>query len=143
MPFTQLINNLKDFEDSIEDLIIELVDEQKAIELNSLEQLAKGKDANADPIAPKYTPFTVRIKRAKGQPTDKVTLFDTGDFYEGFKVVKSDDEFYLTSTDEKTEKIKAKYGEDIFGLTEESKDILNKELLPELLKAFRKSVLNE
>ena len=31
-----------------------------------------------------YTPATVAIKRAKGQPTNRVTLRDTGDFHNDF-----------------------------------------------------------
>lgn len=138
MAFETLIKELKDFEMSIEDLVIEFVDEAQAIELNSFAQLHQGRDANDDPIAPAYTPFTVKIKRAKGQPTNRVTLFDTGDFYEGFKVVKSQNEFFVTSTDEKTASLKRKYGDDIFGLTDDSKDELRKEITPLLIQSFRK-----
>jgi hypothetical protein len=33
-----------------------------------------------------YSPFTEVIKQSKGQPTDKVTLKDTGDFYRSMEI---------------------------------------------------------
>jgi len=40
-----------------------------------------------------YSPFTVIIKGKKGQPTDRVTLKDTGGFYKTFDTKTGDSEF--------------------------------------------------
>lgn len=64
-----------------------------------------------------YTPFTVAMKKQKGQPYDRVTLRDTGAFHGSFTIVFDPDSFYLTSTDPKTEELIEKYGPEIFGLT--------------------------
>lgn len=64
-----------------------------------------------------YSPRTVKNKRRKGQPYTRVTLKDTGAFYEGFKVIADSGGFYVTSTDAKTEKLVEKYGSAIFRLT--------------------------
>jgi len=38
-------------------------------------------------IGGEYTPFTKQLKQEKGQPTDRITLKDTGDFYMSFDVI--------------------------------------------------------
>lgn len=67
-----------------------------------------------------YAPRTIANKKRKGQPYTRVTLKDTGAFYEGFKVVANSEGFYVTSDDDKTEKLIAKYGPSIFRLTAEN-----------------------
>lgn len=65
-----------------------------------------------------YSPVTVAIKKRKGQPTTRVTLRDTGDFHKGVHVVVDNEGFYVTSQDRKTEELVAKYGPEIFRLTD-------------------------
>lgn len=59
------------------------------IEFNK-EQLRDGTDALGQTIntigGSPYRPYTIKIKKAKGQPTNVVTLKDTGEFYKTFKV---------------------------------------------------------
>ena len=87
-------------------------------------QMYDGLDANGQPIQPAYTPFTVAIKKTKGQPTDRVTLKDTGSFYRKQFVRFHADHAVIDSKDKKAEDLKAKYGEDIFGLNEPSRERL-------------------
>lgn len=65
-----------------------------------------------------YTPYTISIKEIKGQPTDRVTLRDTGAFHRSFMVEVGPDSFYITATDPKTQDLVNKYGGKIFGLLE-------------------------
>lgn len=67
-----------------------------------------------------YTPVTIMIKKRKGQPTTRVTLKNTGAFYEDMHIVYTSDGFYVTSADKKTEELKTKYGPGIFRLTDEN-----------------------
>lgn len=87
-------------------------------------RLKEGERADGTVIEPPYTLFTIMVKERKGQPTDRVTLFDTGDFYGAFTAEASGDTLFLSSSDWKTEKLERKYGEAIFGLTEEDKEKL-------------------
>lgn len=71
------------------DLIFKLSEIQnKAIEFNR-EQLQEGKDVNDNTIntigGNPYRPYTVRIKKSKGQETNIVTLKDSGKFYKTFR----------------------------------------------------------
>ncbi|MCC3156437.1 hypothetical protein LJ737_04265 [Hymenobacter sp. 15J16-1T3B] len=82
-------------------------------------QLAAGLDADGQPIGPEYAPLTVAIKQLKGQPTDRVTLRDEGDFYAGvISQLTGQQSFELVGTDPKTDELQYKYGEAILGLTD-------------------------
>lgn len=90
-----------------------------------------------------YTISTVKIKRKKGQPYNRVTLRDKGDFYNSLHVKFDDYGFYVTSTDEKAPELLAKYGKTIFRLTNENLSILLKNYIkPSLQERFKHYVLN-
>jgi len=69
--------------------------QDEVIRLNQ-EQLSIGIDSNDKKIqtlkgtifGQAYSPYTVTIKKLKNQPYNIVTLKDTGDFYDSFKVRK-------------------------------------------------------
>jgi hypothetical protein len=84
-------------------------------------QMYAGIRSTGTEIKPLYAPLTILIKDQKGQPTDRVTLKDTGEFYAGVFVDVNSETFEIDSTDEKSEALKGKYGDRIFGLTPESK----------------------
>ena len=116
----EMRSNLKKLDPSklIDESLKEL--ESYIIALNTRKQLYdKGIDSTGRPLRP-YTNFTKSIKRRKGQPVNRTTLKDTGDFYEGFKVKEYGNFLELMSTDNKSQKLKDKYGTDIFGLTPEN-----------------------
>lgn len=100
-------------------------------------QLNQGIRADGSAITPYYKPQTVEIKREKGQLTDRVRLYDTGDFYESIFVEVFEDAFDLDATDEKTAALKAKYGSDILGLTADNKRILADYLKPQFVTQLK------
>lgn len=86
-------------------------------------------------IGGSYKPFTIEMKKLKGQPFNRVTLFDTGAFYAGFFVKVFDRGWELNSRDPKRNKLKNRWGDDIFGNTEEDeKDFNKQQVLPDLLE---------
>jgi len=121
-----------------EDSLLKIIKANQAgvIDLN-LSQLQDGKDAFGKEITPPYSPLTVLIKKSKGQPTDRVTLRDEGDFYRKFTLESQKFPMTLDSTDLKTPKLMEKYGSEIFGLTEKSKDELVEEIKPEVQDYYR------
>lgn len=86
------------------------------------EQLFAGINADGENIKPEYAPRTVAIKNKKGQPTDRVTLRDTGEFYAGIFLEPREDIYVIDSADEKTDALVKKYGEEIFDLATKNKD---------------------
>lgn len=93
------------------------------------DQMFSGYDGRGKKIEPEYTPFTVSIKRQKGQPTDRVTLHDTGDFYSSLRVEFDEGGFYVTSDDSKAAELLEKYGTNIFRLSNQNLTILIREYL--------------
>lgn len=85
-----------------------------------------------------YSEVTIQIKRAKGQPVNRVTLRDTGDFHKRFYVIANNDSFRVWSSDGKTRELYAKYGE-IFGLTEENlRNLVERYIYPRIIKETNK-----
>lgn len=93
------------------------------IDMNAQDQLyAKGVNrlgVRIDEYQP-YRPLTIQVKIEKRQPYDRVTLKDTGEFYDSFYVETAEDRFYIKASDEKTNWLIKKYGAEIFGLTNNS-----------------------
>ena len=105
------------------------------------DQMFAGRRADGQAIKPRYAPFTIAEKDRKGQPTDRVTLLDTGAFYEGMYVHFSRALFETDSLDPKTAELMDKYRDIIFGLNRESLEYFINEFYREALqKEFRKSL---
>lgn len=93
----------------------------------------KGIDGKGNKLL-EYKPFTVAIKRQKGQPTNRTTLEDTGSFYRGFDLIFTDqDSIGVFSRDEKTPELIEKYGADIFTFTSENIKEINSNIFEENL----------
>jgi len=96
LPLRSLLNTIISLD--VDSLALEIARQptlQKlVIELNTKDQLyTKGEDSFNRKLKGKtivrdgqYSPLTVKIKKAKGQPTNRVTLHDTGEFYASFVV---------------------------------------------------------
>ena len=117
------------------------INEAQICELNSEQQLYEyGVNALGVDISDyqPYAPLTIGIKRSKGQPSDRVTLRDNGDFHGSFFVKFGKDGMEIDATDSKRDKLVGKYGKQIFGLTQESKTYVSNEILkPELLDEIK------
>lgn len=115
------------------------------VDLNTEEQLqnhgVNSLGVSINSYAP-YSPKTVYLKQKKGQPWNRVTLRDTGHFHGTFQIGFLPDGFQISSADSLTPTLTSKYGDEIFGLTEESKEYLKKSItLPELLEELNKRLL--
>lgn len=91
--------------------------ERAIVDLNR-QQMYAGNDANDKFITPEYTDYTVEKKIEKGQPFDRVTLYDEGDFYQSMFLQPFGSEFEVQATDYKTGALKEKYGENILGISD-------------------------
>ena len=105
-------------------------------------QMFEGKRADGSFIVPEYAPATIVRKQKKGQPTDRVTLKDTGSFYSKIFVTIASRNVFISSSDSKTGKLTGKYGERIFGISDESSAGLREK--SEILLVRRiKSIINQ
>ena len=117
------------------------------IEFNQ-DQLQAGQDALGQKIntiggAP-YRPYTVIVKKAAGQPTDKVTLFDTGKFYKTFKVRLVQDGYEIIADFKKdSDDIRDNFSSqfDFMGLDNESlTELVRETIFPKLAQLLRKQL---
>ena len=128
-----------DFERAI--LNIVSFNDQKALNLNRDDQLFKGgSDANGDLLQPEYADLTIFLKTMSGQPTDRVTLRDTESFHNSFFLDASKFPLRISATDSKTGELMDKYGEDIFGLDDESQAEFNEYILDDIQEALKKAL---
>ena len=138
---------LRAFKDSLPMLLEDIVRDKEDVIVSAIadDQLYRrginGKGQKIMDYMP-YAERTIKNKKRKGQPTTRVTLRDTGAFHESMYVVFDSEGFYITASDDKTEKLVDKYGEEIFRLTDKNftriiRSHIRKELTKRLKRAIR------
>lgn len=139
----ELIAKIIELRDNINDYIrLEVIEDEAFIcDMNSENQLfEKGitrEGIKINSYAP-YSKNTIAVKIAKGQPTNRVTLKDTGEFHASFVVYTDDTKFFIDAKDWKTNKLGEKYGEEIFGLTDENiNELIWEYIYPALMNKVR------
>lgn len=84
------------------------------------EQMFSGITAGGNSIRPfPYAKSTINYKRRKGQPTDRITLKDSGDFYESIQVEARPVDFVISTQITYSIFLVDRYA-DILGLTAEN-----------------------
>jgi hypothetical protein len=111
-----------------------------AIADQQAEQMFSGEKSDGGEILPDYTDLTIALKKEKGQPTDRVTLRDTGSFQNKISVAVKSDRFTISSSDDKTGKLESKYGKQIFGLNTQHLEEYGREVFKPKLKQYIEEV---
>lgn len=129
--FKRLLDNINKLD--INDIFNQLWSDNKTqnfiIELNTegqpTSQLFKfGIDSKGVSLGD-YSDFTIQLKIEDGQPFDRITLKDTGDFYETFVVRPLKKGFSLNANPNKDgDNLFKNFGEDIVGLTKDNEIVL-------------------
>lgn len=137
-----LINELKAFQESADTVVIGIVREKQGFILGlNRDQLFSGKDANGDEILPPYAESTVKRKRRKGSPYDRVTLKDEGEYHQSLEIDFGPDSFLIGSNDSKAIYLERRYGKSVYGLNAQSISELSDEVKPGLIDNLRKRIL--
>lgn len=117
-------------------LIIDLNTESQLYEegINSLgEKLSE--------IGGDYSPITIQKKEQKGQPTDRITLKDTGKFYKSFRVYFSGGDLIIVANPYKGDtNLYEDWGKEIIGLTDENLDLVKTVAQKKLLEIINKKI---
>ncbi len=88
-----------------------------------------------------YSKKTKAIKQAKGQPINRVTLFDTGDFYKSFAINPTVDGFDIVAdTLKEDQDLIDRWGKEILGLTDDSLNEVVFRIVPLLQDYLRKQL---
>ena len=116
-----LVYRLRKFKPVLEDALKEEIERYQDFITDSIRiQLDMGIDGYYDEIRPPYAPRTIKRKIKKGQPTDRVTLKDTGKFYDSLYLEFDEGGFRILSNDEKAKYLIAKYGSPILRVDNEN-----------------------
>lgn len=108
--------------------------------------LAKGVNSQGidlESIGGSYAPLTIILKQEKGLPFDRVTLFDTGEFYNSFSVTAEKDGFVIfADTIKENNDLRKRWGPDILGLTDESIAELSEQLIEKFSMLIKQKLLS-
>lgn len=118
--------------------------QDEIIRLNTIDQLYnEGIDSNGESLGI-YQPFTIQVKQRKGQPTDRVTLYDEGDFYRSFVVIVHPDAFEIDADDfsKYDRPLFEVYGDDVAGLTDFNKRRIQQVILVKMIDYVRRTLLS-
>jgi hypothetical protein len=120
-----MIDKLKKFQNNTSEIIKGIITANQSIivDMNTQDQLFEKGIDNKGTKLDSYHPYrqsTIKIKQMKGQPTNRVTLRDTGEFQSSFYLDIKDDSFEIKASDRKTSELMRNYSPDIFGLTDQN-----------------------
>ncbi len=111
-----VMRSLFDQEEDLKDLIIKLNTQDQLFE-----QGIDSQSVTLESIGGKYSDVTISFKQTDNLPFDRITLFDTGAFYESFSVTYEMGGIVINAdTIKDTGDLRERWGNDILGLTDES-----------------------
>ena len=128
-------------------ILLDKVIQQRIISLNIFNQLfdegINSVGVKLDVIGGEYSPYTIEAKKGKGQPVDRITLRDTGAFYESFYITLGSTYFDINANPIKdgVDILKDRWGEDVLGLTSEIIELLGNILKPLIIEELKNEIL--
>jgi len=118
------------------------------IYLNTIDQLfEKGEDSlgrKLEDVGGSYSPYTIMKKLEKGQPFDRVTLKDTGEYYDSYRIVEPSGADYImiiTNPIKEGKNIEQEWGGYIVGLNQENKQWLIDEVRQRFVPKLKEALL--
>lgn len=139
----RFIRTIKELESSVFPTLKNTIDRNKGVLLDKQEdQLDDGKDSLGISFIPSYAESTIKTKKRKGQPTDRVTLKDTGDLYRSLNIETNSNQMIITANVEYFKYLVRHYDSNIIlGLEKEFlRDFIIKYFKPELLRTWRQII---
>lgn len=106
--------------------------------------LYAGIGSDGDEIYPDYTNYTKDIKDQLQQPTNRVTLKDTGNFYKSIVLKFNAKSIFFDATDYKYPSLRRKYQADgnvLLGITDEDLVDLRELIKPDFIQLIRQNTL--
>lgn len=138
--FDELRNKVKRLKDTVNKEIRSTVDANKGlIKDEQVKQFFAGKDANTKAIVPDYAISTKIIKESKNQPTNRVTLRDSGELYKSISVIAKKETYEINTGVEYFKYLVTKYDQnELLGLQQQFKqDFTQRYIIPNISKRFK------
>ena len=106
--------------------------------ITKIQLFEKGEDGQGISLG-EYTPFTIEIKKAKGQRTDHITLRDKGTFHKSYKLTI--DGLVTADAQKEDTNLVTEFGADILVLSDKGQDVMIKSFVREdLQNLLRKQI---
>ncbi len=143
------MSGLKEYSAKIQNLLSELTEiEDNIIDDNAdsyvnenVKYLYEQGKTSEGVSLPEYAESTKKYKIRKGQPIDRMTLRDTKAFHNSFFAEYNYGKLEITASDVKTTVLTKRYGSDIFGLTEENRRKVSREIILPIFVSEIKNLL--
>ena len=101
----------------------------------------KGIDGDGNKLPLPYAPFTIDVKKATGLPTNRITLFQEGNFHDGFFGNIIGDDIITESSDSKSSDLHKDWGKSISSMTKENAaKYAREDVLPVLQNSTKKAL---
>lgn len=139
-----LANRLRKFSAILDQELVNAVMKRESFIIDCIrEQLWSGLNGFNVDIVPHYAITTIQIKLKKGQPVDRVTLKDTGKFYNSLHLEYDSEGFFISSSNTKLQNIlKDRYGKPILRLSNENQSVLLDIVRADLQKKLKSTIEN-
>jgi hypothetical protein len=140
----EILENIISFEGKEDEILEEITNQSDTqeflIKVLQDQLFETGADGNGDSLG-KYSFFTIQIKKAKGQPTDRITLVDTGDFYDSYFIDAFKGGFIVDANGEKDDtNLFEKYGNDILKPDDETLEEIGEFYKAKLYEYLEKNI---
>jgi hypothetical protein len=124
MNFEDSIKEAISFFENIESILFEITNEKDTQDflIDTLQDqlFTTGEDGDGVSLGD-YSPITIKIKKRKGQPTDRITLKDTGAFYNSYLIETFKGGFFIEADGKKKDTdLFLRYGDNILKPNQQS-----------------------
>ena len=145
MDLEDLLNKILSLEGKEDEIIEEITnyDETQLFLIKVLQEqlFSSGEDGLGNSLG-SYTPFTVSEKIKKGQPYDRITLKDTGDFYESYFINAFKGGFVIDANAQKTSgNLFVRFGDDVLLPNPETLELIKDYYVQQLIEYFKKLLI--
>jgi len=141
----RLERKLRELKAVVNPTLKQTIDRNKGVLIDQQQgQMNKGRDAFNVSFIPSYAESTIKKKKAKGDPFNRVTLEDTGELYRSIQIETTTTQAIISTNIEYFKYLLDHYDTNIIlGIQSEfMNEFLNKYFKPELEKAWRQ-ILNK
>ena len=125
-------------------LVLDAIEANKELIIDTITEkqlFQHGEDGNGEKLPLPYAEKTQMIKRAKGQPIDRITLKDTGDFYASMVMVRQADSVRTYFTDYKSDRLYKDWGAEIGSISKRNLgEIVDSDIKEDFIRSLREKL---
>lgn len=109
--------------------------------LTNKQWFQKGQKSDGKIIKPAYSRITIKIKKKKGDPYDRVTLRDTGKLYRSIELIIGDRAIIAKVGVDYYKKLEEKYGKRILGIQDQFlEEFCENYIIPQIRKNINDTI---